>query len=503
MSFLIYKKNRICLFYRNQSFLSKKTNYFDFQNFQSFQFLTKNQIEAFILSYPLKRFLKKDNSFTNSYEMIHFFPYSTKYKKQIKNKWFDWTQKQKAFLSDNQSKLEAPLMKYSKLNEFKLVTISIASPEKIKEWAEKVLPNGKRFGEVTNANTLHYKTFKPHKGGLFCERIFGPLKDFECACGTYSKLHKIESPKMFKNEQIQRYFCPDCDVEYTWSVIRRYQLGYIQLISPVSHLWYLKVHPSYLSILLDFPKSFLESVIYCTESITLENLLKTSSSQIFSTSPKNIYSVWQKFIEEEKMNSPMIDKNKFLLNNFSKFSKSIIRLKMLFFYFQKTNNRNIDFASNNYIIDVSQVYKIVNKNKLRFSYIFPTVSKRENPVFSNIFFIHKNFLYFMKKKIFLISYYIKYPFFYSYYNINNNSFLFHKNSIEYRENSLYSIDSSPSPPVVPPVSVPPHRGGGGGGGENQFYSNLFFKNPPSLPLPPRSTPRIGGWGWGTVGGGPK
>lgn len=72
---------------------------------------------------------------------------------------------------------------YSKIHELKLVSIGLASPEKIQTWAEKELPNGKTFGEVTNANTFHYRTFQPTKGGLFCERIFGPLKDFECACG--------------------------------------------------------------------------------------------------------------------------------------------------------------------------------------------------------------------------------------------------------------------------------------------------------------------------------
>jgi hypothetical protein len=79
---------------------------------------------------------------------------------------------------------------YSKLSEVKLITIGLASPERIKQWAEKTLPNGKILGEVINANTLHHKTFKPQKGGLFCERIFGPLKDFECACGKPLKFKK-------------------------------------------------------------------------------------------------------------------------------------------------------------------------------------------------------------------------------------------------------------------------------------------------------------------------
>ena len=79
---------------------------------------------------------------------------------------------------------------YSKLSEVKLISIGLASPERIKQWAEKTLPNGKILGEVINANTLHHKTFKPQKGGLFCERIFGPLKDFECACGKPLKYKK-------------------------------------------------------------------------------------------------------------------------------------------------------------------------------------------------------------------------------------------------------------------------------------------------------------------------
>nr|YP_009364206.1 beta subunit of RNA polymerase [Hydrodictyon reticulatum]AQU64500.1 beta subunit of RNA polymerase [Hydrodictyon reticulatum] len=187
---------------------------------------------------------------------------------------------------------------YSKIHELKLVSVEIASPEKIKEWAEKVLPNGKVFGEVTNANTLHYKTFKPHKGGLFCERIFGPLRDFECACGVRSKPIELES---FLNEKKKRFFCMNCDVEYTWSVIRRYQLGYINLISPVSHIWFLKANPSYLSLLLDFRRSHLESIVYCTDAITLENLWKSSQTLGLDTSPSTLYSIWQKLLEEEKL----------------------------------------------------------------------------------------------------------------------------------------------------------------------------------------------------------
>jgi DNA-directed RNA polymerase beta' subunit len=222
----------------------------------------------------------------------------------------DEAEQEKVSQSESKQKEENPLNKnlyksgYSKIHELKLVSVEIASPEKIKEWAEKVLPNGKVFGEVTNANTLHYKTFKPHKGGLFCERIFGPLKDFECACGVRSKPMEFESflsASPTENQQKKRFFCMNCDVEYTWSVIRRYQLGYIQFISPVSHIWFLKANPSYLSLLLDFRRSHLESIIYCTEAITLENLWKSSQTLGLDTSPSTLYSIWQKLLEEEKL----------------------------------------------------------------------------------------------------------------------------------------------------------------------------------------------------------
>nr|YP_009237995.1 beta subunit of RNA polymerase [Pseudomuriella schumacherensis]AMO01421.1 beta subunit of RNA polymerase [Pseudomuriella schumacherensis] len=187
---------------------------------------------------------------------------------------------------------------YSKVHELKLVSVSLASPERIRQWAEKILPSGKIFGEVTNANTVHYKTFKPYKGGLFCERIFGPIKDFECACGIRQKPNEEESKKILEHQQIKRNFCPKCDVEYTWSVIRRYQLGYIQLVAPVCHIWYLKANPSSLSILLDIKRKRLESIIYCMETMTLEKNWTCFSSimnpNLWSeNSPTSLYTAWE------------------------------------------------------------------------------------------------------------------------------------------------------------------------------------------------------------------
>ena len=205
------------------------------------------------------------------------------------------------FMSTKTSSLKG----YSRVQEFKLVTIGLAAPETIRKWSTKTLPNGKVLGQVMNPNTLHYKTFKPQKGGLFCERIFGPLKDFECACGTRYKPAGLPLKTLTDPESTERIFCPTCDVEYTWSVIRRYQLGHIRLVAPVSHVWYVKSNPSYLSVLLDFRKSQLESFLYCSESMTLENYWKSYHQLGFEQSPSAIYDFWQRLTNSQNEHTPL------------------------------------------------------------------------------------------------------------------------------------------------------------------------------------------------------
>uniref|UniRef100_UPI0030FDFE6B RNA polymerase subunit beta' n=1 Tax=Dactylicapnos roylei TaxID=3059647 RepID=UPI0030FDFE6B len=132
--------------------------------------------------------------------------------------------------------------------------IGSVSPEQISAWANKTLPNGEIVGEVTKPYTFHYKTTKPEKDGLFCERIFGPIKSGICACGNYRVIgDEKEDPK----------FCDQCGVEFVDSRIRRYQMGYIKLACPVTHVWYLKRLPSYIANLLDKPLKKLEGLVYC------------------------------------------------------------------------------------------------------------------------------------------------------------------------------------------------------------------------------------------------
>nr|YP_010638790.1 RNA polymerase beta' subunit [Saxifraga glacialis]WBQ51602.1 RNA polymerase beta' subunit [Saxifraga glacialis] len=132
--------------------------------------------------------------------------------------------------------------------------IGLVSPQQISAWANKILPNGEIVGEVTKPYTFHYKTNKPEKDGLFCERIFGPIKSGICACGNYRVIaDETEDPK----------FCEQCGVEFVDSRVRRYQMGYIKLACPVTHVWYLKRLPSYIANILDKPMKELEGLVYC------------------------------------------------------------------------------------------------------------------------------------------------------------------------------------------------------------------------------------------------
>ena len=135
------------------------------------------------------------------------------------------------------------------LNDFNSIQISIASPEKIREWS---------YGEVTKPETINYRTQKPERDGLFCEKIFGPTKDWECHCGKYKRV------------KYKGHTCEKCGVEITRSKVRRERMGHIELAAPVSHIWYFKGVPSKIGTLLDMPPKQLESVIYFISHVVLD-----------------------------------------------------------------------------------------------------------------------------------------------------------------------------------------------------------------------------------------
>ncbi len=140
---------------------------------------------------------------------------------------------------------------------FDYVKIGLASPERIREWGERTLPNGQTVGEVTKPETINYRTLKPEMDGLFCERIFGPAKDWECHCGKYKRVRH------------RGIVCERCGVEVTESRVRRHRMGYIKLAAPVAHVWYLKGIPSYMAILLDMPLRDVEQIVYFNAYVVL------------------------------------------------------------------------------------------------------------------------------------------------------------------------------------------------------------------------------------------
>ena len=146
--------------------------------------------------------------------------------------------------------------------EFDAIRIGIASPEQIREWS---------YGEVKRPETINYRTLKPEKDGLFCEKIFGPTKDWECNCGKYKKIR-------YKGK-----ICDRCGVEITKAKVRRERMGHIELAAPVSHIWYFKGIPSRMGLLLDISPRILEKVLYFAAYIVIDpGFTPLSKNQILS-----------------------------------------------------------------------------------------------------------------------------------------------------------------------------------------------------------------------------
>ncbi len=149
------------------------------------------------------------------------------------------------------------------LSNFDAIQIGIASPEKIREWS---------YGEVTKPETINYRTQKPERDGLFCERIFGPTRDWECHCGRYKRI------------RYKGIICEKCGVEVTKSKVRRERMGHIELATPVTHIWYLRGVPSRIAILLDVSPKELEQVVYFVNYIVIDpgNVSEISKKQIIT-----------------------------------------------------------------------------------------------------------------------------------------------------------------------------------------------------------------------------
>ena len=135
------------------------------------------------------------------------------------------------------------------LNNFEALQIGLASPDKIRQWSR---------GEVKKPETINYRTLKPERDGLFCERIFGPMKDWECHCGKYKRV------------RYKGIVCDRCGVEVTKAKVRRERMGHIELAAPVSHIWYFKGIPSRMGLILDMSPRSLEKILYFANYVVLD-----------------------------------------------------------------------------------------------------------------------------------------------------------------------------------------------------------------------------------------
>ena len=139
---------------------------------------------------------------------------------------------------------------YERVNDYSAVKVTLASPNDIRAWS---------YGEVKKPETINYRTYRPEKDGLFCERIFGPERDYECACGKY------------RGTKYKGIICDRCGVKVTHSRVRRKRLGHINLASPIVHIWFFKSLPSRLGTLLGMKTSDLEKIIYYQDYVVIDN----------------------------------------------------------------------------------------------------------------------------------------------------------------------------------------------------------------------------------------
>ena len=148
---------------------------------------------------------------------------------------------------------------------FRKITIGLASPETIL---------AQSYGDVLKPETINYRTHKPERDGLFCERIFGPVKDYECACGKYKRI------------RYKGIVCDRCGVEVTEKKVRRERTGHINLVVPVAHIWYFRSLPNKIGYLLGLPSKKLDMIIYYERYIVINPVLRASRSRRWNCSPR-------------------------------------------------------------------------------------------------------------------------------------------------------------------------------------------------------------------------
>lgn len=271
--------------------------------------------------------------------------------------------------------------------EFNYIKIKLTSPDRILQWANRRLPNGQSVGEVQKSETINYRTFKPEMGGLFCERIFGPNRSFECACGKYKRV------------RYEGLICERCGVELTESRVRRHRMGYINLIYPVTHVWYINSHPNFLELLLEIERSknldttFVPTYEKCNDC----------QKYIFKLSTSTGIDVWDERIRRIKVTSFAYfiaeDELSFYGLHWDlqqyRFSRELGKTNYPLKPYPKSQNRRYNIpeyllrATPNFLIGTSLIKRELEKLNLQsellksrcFFIICTKIQKQENPIY--------------------------------------------------------------------------------------------------------------------------
>lgn len=268
--------------------------------------------------------------------------------------------------------------------------LRLATSQLIRKWAQRQLPNGKIIsGQILNPKTINYQTLKPEKDGLFCERLFGPIQDSICACG--------------RQPQHGQKFCPRCEVEYISTRVRRYRLGYIQLVTAAAHFWFFKGRPSYLSLFLNLSKKKIESLLYCTQNISRTIFPKELGNlDFYSTKSQNTSIFLRQISPMTLIFFPKGVSGK--VKNLFKFKVSWKKTKIFYNYYKVKENK-IDPSLSRFESNPSNFAQKTLQNKLfRISYNLPFNS--QNGVIPLISFHNFPFYRWKEKKYnqnFLIS----------------------------------------------------------------------------------------------------
>ncbi len=271
----------------------------------------------------------------------------------------------------NLNSLEEMLEQYDNLSScFQYFSISLASPETIKSWSQRILPKKEFVGEVLNSETINKRTQRPIDGGLFCEKIFGPITNWKCKCGKYSGI-------------IPSKICEICKIELTDTRVRRYRMGYISLPTPVSHFWYFKNEPAYLFLILNTADSklqieILEKLIYFyrLDNSDKNYLSRNQQLKIYLKNRKN-KTPFQLFEERLKMQRKMLLKGykNLAKSNRNRGSEGILHLLMGFSCFleEKISSLRSKIIKKPKYFQILRIYESFFATKTKFEWMILTV----------------------------------------------------------------------------------------------------------------------------------